>query len=181
MLVSYCPARAVAKIAAVALCRLTFQQNHDLFFRASAEVLEVRSGHRLDDPTLPREVAQGVFKASHVELAFEELVAGPEHFVLLEPGGKVGLKGMSNVGTLRRTCAGLGLEQVWRLVTGIGPCGSFEAIDGNPPVGCPGGLCRRLSRRDRCSRRGRRLGRRGRDVKTDATLLTVNSKWVRRE
>src|SRR5271157_4619783 len=169
MLVSYCPARAVAKIAAVALCRLTFQQNHDLFFRASAEVLEVRSGHRLDDPTLPREVAQGVFKASHVELAFEELVAGPEHFVLLEPGGMVGLKGMSNVGTLRRTCAG------------IGPCGSFEAIDGNPPVGCPGGLCRRLSRRDRCSRRGRRLGRRGRDVKTDATLLTVNSKWVRRE
>src|SRR5271157_1031299 len=60
---------------------LTFQQNHDLFFRASAEILEVRSRHRLDDPSLPREVVQRVFKASHVELAFEKLVARPEHLV----------------------------------------------------------------------------------------------------
>ncbi len=59
MLVSYCPARAEAKIAAVAPFRLTFKQNHNLFFRASAEILEVRSGHRLDHPSLPRSPHEG--------------------------------------------------------------------------------------------------------------------------
>src|SRR5271166_5026121 len=108
MLVSYCPARAGAKIAAVAPFSSTFHQDHDLLFGASAEILEMWGRHRFDHPSLPREQVQGVFQARHVELAFELLVARPDHLVFLEPGGAVCFKRVCDFGMLRRSYLGIG-------------------------------------------------------------------------
>ena len=179
MLVSYCPARAVAKIA----CRRASGDQRSSKITISSFVpppKSLRCGVDIALTTHPCscEQVQRFFQTRHVELALEHLVARPEHLVLLVPGGVVGLKGMSELASCilgPALASASTLSMVWRMVAGNGPRGSFEAIDGNPAIGRRGSLCRRLSRRDRCSLDGRHLGRRGRDVETDATFLTLDT------